>query len=101
MSEHQHADHDEHAAKDPVCGMSVDPHTAEHRSRHAGKTWYFCSARCQSKFDESPDKYLGEEQKPAEPVAPAPCTPARCTRRFVSRALAIAPSAEWGWSRNK
>lgn len=70
MSEHQHADHDEHAAKDPVCGMSVDPHTAEHRSRHAGKTWYFCSARCQSKFDESPDKYLGEEQKPAEPVAP-------------------------------
>ncbi|MGO1500394.1 MAG: heavy metal translocating P-type ATPase [Marinobacter sp.] len=79
MSEHQHAhqhDHgtdehnDEHAAKDPVCGMSVDPHTAEHRSKHAGKTHYFCSARCQSKFDESPEKYLGDGQKPAEPVAP-------------------------------
>ncbi|HDZ39031.1 MAG TPA: cadmium-translocating P-type ATPase [Marinobacter sp.] len=64
MSEHQHA------AKDPVCGMSVDPHTAEHRSQHAGKTQYFCSARCQAKFDENPEKYLGEEQKPAEPVAP-------------------------------
>jgi Cu+-exporting ATPase len=79
MSEHQHAhqhDHgtdehnDEHAAKDPVCGMSVDPHTAEHRSKHAGKTHYFCSARCQSKFDESPEKYLGEGQEPAEPVPP-------------------------------
>lgn len=79
MSEHQHAhqhDHgtdehnDEHAAKDPVCGMSVDPHTAEHRSKHDGKTHYFCSARCQSKFDESPEKYLGDGQKPAEPVAP-------------------------------
>lgn len=70
MSEHQHAHHDEHAVKDPVCGMSVDPHTAEHRSKHAGKTQYFCSARCQSKFDESPDKYLGEEQEPVKPVAP-------------------------------
>jgi Cu+-exporting ATPase len=61
MSEH------EHAVKDPVCGMSVDPHTAEHRSRHAGKTWHFCSSRCQAKFDESPDKYLGEKQEPAAP----------------------------------
>jgi Cu+-exporting ATPase len=60
----------EHDVKDPVCGMSVDPHTAEHRSQHAGKTWYFCSAGCQSKFDESPEKYLGEEREPAEPVAP-------------------------------
>lgn len=60
----------EHAAKDPVCGMSVDAHTAEHRSKHDGKTHYFCSARCQSKFDESPEKYLGDGQKPAEPVAP-------------------------------
>ncbi|SHM01001.1 heavy metal translocating P-type ATPase [Vreelandella subglaciescola] len=60
----------EHAVKDPVCGMSVDPHTAEHRSQHAGKTWYFCSAGCQSKFDESSEKHLGEEREPAEPVAP-------------------------------
>lgn len=39
---HQH-DHDsnEGEVKDPVCGMSVDPHTAEHHSQHAGKTWYF------------------------------------------------------------
>jgi len=83
MAEHQHAHHHdshshshdqkaagEHAVKDPVCGMSVDPHSAEHRSEHGGKTWYFCSSRCQSKFDEDPEHYLSGEQKPEEPVAP-------------------------------
>ncbi|WP_319783576.1 heavy metal translocating P-type ATPase [Oceanisphaera sp. IT1-181] len=61
--------HVEDAIKDPVCGMPVDPHTAEPRSQHAGKSYYFCSIRCQSKFDEDPSKYLGEEKEPAEPVA--------------------------------
>ena len=79
MAEHHHAhDHDHHAdkepgghtAKDPVCGMAVDPHTAEHRSQHGGKTWYFCSSRCQSKFDEDPEQYLDWEKKQQEPVAP-------------------------------
>ena len=75
MSEHQHdhhghESHDEHSAKDPVCGMSVDPHTAKHRSEHAGKTWYFCSSGCQSKFEGDPDKYLGDKSEKAEPVAP-------------------------------
>ena len=80
MAEHQHAHHHdhehhheesgEHKARDPVCGMSVDRHTAEHRSQHAGKTWYFCSPRCQAKFEDNPGQYLGEEQKQQEPVAP-------------------------------
>ncbi|WP_285229111.1 heavy metal translocating P-type ATPase [Marinobacter sp. C7] len=78
MSEHQHAHHvhhsegaaAEHLATDPVCGMSVDPHTAEHRSQHGGTTWYFCSSGCLSKFEENPDRYLGDEQKSDEPVAP-------------------------------
>lgn len=67
---HGHEDHGEHSVKDPVCGMSVDPHTAEHRSEHAGKTWYFCSSGCQSKFDDDPEKYLSEESEPAGPVPP-------------------------------
>ncbi|KAA0695290.1 cadmium-translocating P-type ATPase [Halopseudomonas laoshanensis] len=75
MSDHQHDHHDhesrgENAVKDPVCGMSVDPHTAEHRSQHAGKSWYFCSSRCQSKFEDDSEKYLGEKSAEAEPVAP-------------------------------
>lgn len=77
MSEHEHQhdhhgheNHGEHSVKDPVCGMSVDPHTAVHRSEHAGKTWYFCSSGCQSKFEDDPEKYLNEKSEPAEPVAP-------------------------------
>ncbi|NYT73907.1 YHS domain-containing protein, partial [Halomonas sp. QX-2] len=43
-------DHNETKVKDPVCGMDVDPHTSRHRANHAGKTWYFCSEKCQDKF---------------------------------------------------
>ena len=60
----------EHTVKDPVCGMSVNPHSAEHRSEHGGKTWYFCSSGCKSKFDGDPGHYLSGEQKQDEPVAP-------------------------------
>ena len=35
-----------HLAKDPVCGMDVDPHTAKHRADNAGRTYSFRSARC-------------------------------------------------------
>jgi uncharacterized membrane protein YraQ (UPF0718 family)/YHS domain-containing protein len=54
-------DHD-HAVKDPVCGMTVDPATAVHRSVHQGETFYFCSAGCKKSFDEDPARYLGERQ---------------------------------------
>ena len=53
-------------ARDPVCGMSVDPVTARHRTEHEGQTWYFCSARCREKFDGEPARYLeGGEPAPA------------------------------------
>ena len=35
-------------ARDPVCGMDVDPHTAKHRAAHAGRTYYFCSEGCRT-----------------------------------------------------
>ncbi|XOZ34366.1 heavy metal translocating P-type ATPase [Halomonadaceae bacterium KBTZ08] len=66
-------DHEqEHGAgtKDPVCGMTVDPHTAEHRSQHAGRTWYFCSEHCKSRFESDPDHYLSGEEQATEPVPP-------------------------------
>jgi Cu+-exporting ATPase len=44
---------------DPVCGMTVDPHTAKHRADHRGHTFYFCSAGCRTKFISDPQKYLG------------------------------------------
>jgi len=44
--------------KDPVCGMTVDPATARHTSKHGGTAHYFCSAGCKTKFDADPDRYL-------------------------------------------
>jgi Cu+-exporting ATPase len=57
-------------AKDPVCGMSVDPHTAKHRAEHGGRTYYFCNPRCREKFIADPLKYLAGDDAPAAPVAP-------------------------------
>src|SRR5262245_14895900 len=56
------------AAKDPVCGMTVDPATAKHRAEHAGRTYYFCSAGCRAKFEADPAKYLKPVPAPAAPV---------------------------------
>ncbi|HEY6833968.1 MAG TPA: heavy metal translocating P-type ATPase, partial [Pseudolabrys sp.] len=68
-----HAGHDHHhhapvegGVLDPVCGMTVDPHTAKHRAEVRGHPYHFCSAGCRTKFVGNPDKYLGE-RKP-EPV---------------------------------
>jgi Cu+-exporting ATPase len=68
---HQH-EHDtaapaEGGVLDPVCGMSVDPHTAKHRAQYHGHPYYFCSAGCKTKFTADPQKYLGKREP--EPVA--------------------------------
>nr|WP_307060206.1 heavy metal translocating P-type ATPase [Ancylobacter vacuolatus] len=54
-------------AKDPVCGMDVDPHTATLKAEHNGVTYYFCAPGCRTKFIANPEKYLGDKA-PAEPV---------------------------------
>ncbi len=46
-------------AKDPVCGMFVDPATAKHKAEHAGETSFFCSGGCREKFIADPARYLG------------------------------------------
>jgi P-type Cu+ transporter len=56
-------------AKDPVCGMPVDPHTAKHRAEHGGRTYYFCADRCRAKFEAEPARYLSPSAH-AEPVEP-------------------------------
>ena len=45
-------------AKDPVCGMSIDPASAKHKAEHAGATYYFCSGGCRDKFAAEPARYL-------------------------------------------
>jgi Cu+-exporting ATPase len=58
------------SAVDPVCGMSVDPHTAKHKAGYRGHPYYFCSAGCRTKFLADPQKYLGTRE-PAPVVAGA------------------------------
>ncbi len=53
---------------DPVCGMTVNPHTTSHRQIYQGRPYYFCSAGCQQKFVANPAKYLGTQaSQPSEP----------------------------------
>ena len=46
-------------AKDPVCGMSVDPATAAATREYGGVTYYFCNPGCADKFAQYPAAYLG------------------------------------------
>lgn len=46
--------------KDVVCGMTVDPKTAE-KSEYKGQTYYFCSKGCKSQFDKNPEKYIAAQ----------------------------------------
>jgi Cu+-exporting ATPase len=45
-------------AKDPVCGMDVDPSQAAGQSVYKGQTYYFCSKGCKVAFDRNPEKYV-------------------------------------------
>ena len=49
--------------RDPVCGMPVDPHTTPHRHQFEGRTYYFCSGGCLSKFKTDPKRFLTKELK--------------------------------------
>ncbi|MBI5751865.1 MAG: heavy metal translocating P-type ATPase [Hydrogenophilales bacterium] len=44
---------------DPVCGMTVDERAAAGNAVCEGKTYYFCSPRCQHEFEANPAKYTG------------------------------------------
>ncbi len=64
---------------DPVCGMTVDPARAAAHSDFQGKTYYFCSKGCETKFSARPDLYLAPKiTRPALVQlggAPAPAAP--------------------------
>lgn len=47
-------------AIDPVCGMTVDTETAEHKSEYQGTTYYFCAPGCKRAFDKNPGEFIGQ-----------------------------------------
>ncbi|MFP6729931.1 MAG: heavy metal translocating P-type ATPase [Alphaproteobacteria bacterium] len=72
MQEHEHEHGHGHGeagvVKDVVCGMSVEPATAQHVVQHKDQSFYFCSAKCRGKFEGDPALYL--DGKPAPEAMP-------------------------------
>jgi Cu+-exporting ATPase len=58
------------SAKDPVCGMTVDPPQARGKAKYQGDTYFFCSPGCMQKFMASPAKYAPVSTEGE--IAPAP-----------------------------
>jgi phosphatidylglycerol:prolipoprotein diacylglycerol transferase len=46
--------------RDVICGMQVDPAKAAGKTEYNGKTYYFCSKACKTKFDANPAKYASQ-----------------------------------------
>jgi Cu+-exporting ATPase len=57
---------------DPVCGMSILPSRAAGHVEHEGRTYYFCSASCMRRFQDTPDAFLGGAREAHEARADAP-----------------------------
>ncbi len=62
---------------DPVCGMTVEPATAEHRSEWRGQDYFFCCSGCLRKFEADPqamlDRRANDSPAPAVPGAQYTC----------------------------
>lgn len=57
-------------ARDPVCGMTVNPQKAAATYDYEGTTYYFCCQHCRAKFADDPGAYVsgrprGPESHPA------------------------------------
>ncbi|MEZ5398795.1 MAG: YHS domain-containing protein [Bryobacteraceae bacterium] len=57
---HGHGHHGGHGsaapAKDPVCGMSVEPNQG-YAKMHKGQEYRFCSRKCLDQFEAEPGRY--------------------------------------------
>jgi YHS domain-containing protein len=55
-------------AKDPVCGMDVNPEIASAQAltaEHDGTTYYFCGRGCKLDFVDEPSKYFEADYRPS------------------------------------
>jgi Cu+-exporting ATPase len=56
------------AARDPVCGMSVDRQKSlagGYKETYQGETYVFCSDKCRKQFQQDPGKYLQDRLRSA------------------------------------
>ena len=73
-------------ARDPVCGMNVNPAGTKHIHEHGGKNYYFCCGHCVDKFKADPQAYLNKPHPSGLVMLGKPAPPAH------SHAVNIAPS---------
>ncbi len=52
------------SARDPVCGMMVNPEKAAGDFTYQGQTYYFCNRGCLEKFRADPSRYLSQKPSP-------------------------------------
>src|SRR6266852_6315942 len=78
-------------ARDPVCGMTVDPAKAAAHFEHRGETYFFCAKGYAQKFSADPERYLNPSPTAApssaiatlasiRPAAPRAAAPGQQTR---------------------
>src|SRR5450755_3404494 len=53
-------------ARDPVCGMSVDPAKARGNAQYLGVSYCFCSPGCMHRFVSDPAKFVADSHPPAD-----------------------------------
>src|SRR6266496_2547879 len=68
---------------DPVCGMALNPQSAEHHVEHSGSTYFFCSASCLEKFKATPKAYLTSRECTHSQVAQQAMAPSSATTAYV------------------
>ncbi len=59
---HAHEEHGasgsgEGSARDPVCGMTVEPGQG-YTKNYQGRIWQFCSRKCLDSFEAEPQRYV-------------------------------------------
>jgi YHS domain-containing protein len=81
-------------AKDPVCGMTVEPSSAAAKRVHDGETIYFCAEGCAEAFDRDPKKYLRQSALKGNPPAEKPPSAHPVGRSLRETRPSIAAGAE-------
>lgn len=59
-------------AKDPVCGMMVDPEQTTYKFDYRNQQYLFCSQHCLDSFQQKPDKYLHSQLQSQNNVTNSP-----------------------------
>ena len=80
-------------AKDPVCGMNVNPATARFKTSHSGQEYFFCCGGCLQKFQANPEKILASPPKPMGSGLVSLGPPASGQKLMMPAHAPIAPAA--------